>query len=165
LSSNGALACAMLWYLLLRLSGNHIRPWIYHPLLLSVRGFDKAHIIYLGMHAQRGYKTNVRTFRCFDGTETPVVGIVYVTHLKTGTFWERPPGPSADIRRLWVISASGLVWSINWTTGWFQRRVDYRRKCSGVDQVDRLEILVVAYIHSFLDGAGHTGKAYTKLGV
>ena len=26
---------------------------------------------------------------------------------------DRPPGPSADSRRLWVRPASGLVWSMN----------------------------------------------------
>src|ERR1019366_10629163 len=27
---------------------------------------------------------------------------------------DRPPGPRAERRRLWVISESGLVWSMNW---------------------------------------------------
>ena len=27
---------------------------------------------------------------------------------------DRPPGPSAESRRLWVRPATGLVWSMNW---------------------------------------------------
>ena len=30
---------------------------------------------------------------------------------------ESPPGPSAERRRLCVTSARGLVWSINWLSG------------------------------------------------
>ena len=30
---------------------------------------------------------------------------------------ERPPGPRAERRRLWVSSARGFVWSMNWLKG------------------------------------------------
>ena len=49
---------------------------------LAVRSFDKAHIIYLRMHAKCRYKTDVWSFRCFNGTQAAVVAVVYVTHLK-----------------------------------------------------------------------------------
>src|SRR5215217_7383218 len=50
----------------------------------TVRSFDKAHVIDLGMYAKRRDQTNVRTFRCFDGTQTAVVAIVYVTNFEAG---------------------------------------------------------------------------------
>src|SRR4051812_1299213 len=60
----------------------HVHLAIAH---LPVRGFNETHFIDLRMHAKRGDKTDVRTFRCFNRTKTTVVRIVYVTHLKACT--------------------------------------------------------------------------------
>ena len=50
-----------------------------------VRCFYKAHRVDLRMHAQRRYKTDVRSFRCFDSTQAAVVAIMYVTNLEACT--------------------------------------------------------------------------------
>ncbi len=50
-----------------------------------VRCFNKAHVIDLGMHTKCRDQTNVRTFRCFNRTQTAVVRIVNVTYLETCT--------------------------------------------------------------------------------
>ena len=51
----------------------------------AVRSLDKAQMIDLGEHAERGNQTDVRSFRSFNGTQTTIVGVVNVTHLETGT--------------------------------------------------------------------------------
>ena len=59
-----------------------VDPAVLH---LAVRGLDETEIIDLGIHAERGYKTDVRSFRGLDRTKTSVMGIVNVTHLESGT--------------------------------------------------------------------------------
>ena len=55
----------------------------YAVLNLTVRSLDKAEVVDLCVHTQRRDKTDVRSFRRLDRTETTVVCIVYVTHLET----------------------------------------------------------------------------------
>ena len=57
----------------------------YAVLNLTVRGLDETEVVDLCVHTQRRDKTDVRSFRRLDRTETTVVCIVYVTHLEAGT--------------------------------------------------------------------------------
>ena len=52
----------------------------------SVRRFDEAHAINFSVNTKRRNQADVWTLWCFDSTKTTVVGIVYVTHLETGSF-------------------------------------------------------------------------------
>jgi len=79
-----------------------------------VRGFDETKVVDLSVNAKRRNQTDIRTFRSFDGTQATVVSIVLRHETsKPARSRDRPPGPRADRRRLCVISASGLVWSMN----------------------------------------------------
>ena len=51
------------------------------------------------------------------GTQAAVVVVMDVADIEGGPVTDRPPGPRADRRRLWVSSARGLVWSMNWDRG------------------------------------------------
>ena len=58
-----------------------IRCLIHHP----VRSLDKAVLVNPGIGCQGVDQTDVGTLRSLDGAHTAVVGIVYVTHLESGT--------------------------------------------------------------------------------
>ena len=59
---------------------------VYNAILhLTVRSLDEAKLIDLSVYAERRNQTDVRSFRALDRTQTAVVGVVYVTHLETGT--------------------------------------------------------------------------------
>ena len=51
---------------------------------LAVWGFDKAEIVDLGMHAEGGNQTDVRSFRRLNRAEATIVGIVNVTYFEAG---------------------------------------------------------------------------------
>ena len=57
----------------------------------------------------------------------------------------------------------GLVHELRELVG-AEERIDHRGKRLGIDQVDRGEYLVVAHVHPFTDGAGHTRQADAELG-
>ena len=59
---------------------------------LTIRGLDESEIVDLGVDTHGGDQTDVRSFRCLDRTETAVVGIVYVSHLETGTVTAQTAG-------------------------------------------------------------------------
>ena len=50
------------------------------------RGLDKSHLVDLRICRKRCDKSNVLTFRCLNGTESPVVRWVNVTNLKSRRF-------------------------------------------------------------------------------
>ena len=52
---------------------------------LSIRSLDKSEMVNLCIYTERRDKSDVRTFRTLDRTETTIVCIVNVTHLKSGT--------------------------------------------------------------------------------
>jgi hypothetical protein len=61
------------------------------------------------MNTERGNQADIRAFGSFNRAESAIMRIVNITNLKTGTFSGQATGPRADIRRLCVSSASGLV--------------------------------------------------------
>jgi hypothetical protein len=65
------------------------------------RSFYKTVIVDACIRRQGCYQTNVRTLWRFNRADAAIVGGVNVTNLETG--------PSAERRRLWVTSESGLV--------------------------------------------------------
>ena len=52
---------------------------------LEVRRGEEAHVAHLRVDTERGDQTDIRTLRGLDRTETTVVGIVDVSHLKPCT--------------------------------------------------------------------------------
>ena len=59
---------------------------------LAIRSLDKAEVVDFGIHAQRADKTDVGSFRSLDGTQTSIVGVVYVTYLEAGTLTRQTTG-------------------------------------------------------------------------
>ena len=60
--------------------------YVYYTIYyLTIRSFDKAHVIHTCVHTQRRNQTNVWSFRSFNSTKTTVVGVVNVTYFETGT--------------------------------------------------------------------------------
>ena len=52
----------------------------------TVRCFYKTVLVHNSVVGKRGNQTDIRTFRCFYRAHTTIVGIVYVTNLKSRTF-------------------------------------------------------------------------------
>ena len=52
---------------------------------LSIRSLDESEMVNLCIYTERRDKSDVRTFRTLDRTQTTIVCIVNVTHLKSGT--------------------------------------------------------------------------------
>ena len=50
---------------------------------LAVGGLDESEVVDLGIYAQRGDKTDVRSFRGFDRAEAAIVGVVDVSDLES----------------------------------------------------------------------------------
>ena len=130
----------------------------------TVRRGDEAEVVDLGEHTERGDKTDVRTFRGLNGTQTTIVRVVYVTDLETGaltgeTARTQSGNPTfvGDFRqRVRLVHELGqLVGS--------EEGIHHRRKCLGIDQVHRGEHLVVAHVHLLTDGAGHTVQTHAEL--
>ena len=61
----------------------HLNLTVYNTL---VRCFNKTKPIDLSINAKRRDKTDIRAFRCFNGTQTTIMGIMHVADLETGTF-------------------------------------------------------------------------------
>ena len=80
----------------------------------AVRCFDKSVFIHPGISAQGNDQSDVGPFRCFDGTDPAVMGGVNIPDFKSGPLPGQPAGPRALSLLLWVVSESGLVWSMNW---------------------------------------------------
>ena len=59
---------------------------VYNTVLnLTVWSLDESEFIYLGIHTERRDKSNVRTLRTLDRTQTTIVCVVNVTNLESGT--------------------------------------------------------------------------------
>ena len=70
------------------LFGTHIDEFVefyFSIFYLAVRSLYESHVVHLGIYGQRGDKTDVRSFWRLNRTETPIVGIVYVTYLEART--------------------------------------------------------------------------------
>src|SRR5699024_9596093 len=63
------------------LVGNFMSLSVHH----SVRGFDESVLIDDSVSGKRTDQSDVRTFRSFYRTHSSVVGLVYITHFKSGS--------------------------------------------------------------------------------
>ena len=81
---------------------------------LPVGALDEPELVDAGEAREARDEADVRAFGRLDGADAAVVGRVDVANLEPARSRERPPGPRAESRRLWVISDSGFVWSMNW---------------------------------------------------
>ena len=118
----------------------------------AVGSLDKTEVVDLGINAERGDQTDVRAFRGLDRAETTVMGIVHVSHLESGALTRQTAG--AKGRQTALVGDLGqrvrLVHELREGVG-AEEGVDHRRDSLGVDQVDRLEHLVVAHVHLLAD--------------
>ncbi len=66
---------------------------IYDTILyFSIRSLNKAQIIYFSKDAKGRYKSDIRTFRRFNGTKTTIMSVMYVTHLESCTLTRQSTG-------------------------------------------------------------------------
>lgn len=87
--------------------------------------------------------TDVRAFGRLDRAKTAVMRVVHVADFETSTVTRKTAGDEADRRRLCVISASGLIWSMNCEScRKYQNELITEEKWSGIDQIDRREDFV-----------------------
>ena len=133
-------------------------------LYLAVGSFNEAHGVDLGIDAKRRNQTDVWSFRRFNRAKASVVGVVYVTHLKSGTLTAktaRPEGRQATLVRdlgQWIRLIHELAELIGSKEG-----INYRTQRLCIDQVNRREDFVVAHVHALADCSGHSGKTDSKL--
>ena len=59
-----------------------------HPALFDppIGRFDKAEVIHPGKGCQRSDQADVRTFRCFNRANTPIMGVMHITYIEARTF-------------------------------------------------------------------------------
>src|SRR5690606_28701391 len=57
----------------------------------SVWGLQEAHLIDLGVYPKCGDQSDIGSLRCFDGTKSTVMRVMYIPHLESGAF----PGESS----------------------------------------------------------------------
>ena len=101
---------------LLLLVGREVDDLVGDPAVddLAVRRLDEAEVVDPGERGQGADEADVRAFRRLDRAHAAVVRGVHVADLEAGPLTRlRPPGPSAERRRLWVRPDSGLTWSMN----------------------------------------------------
>ena len=130
----------------------------------AIRRDDEAQVVDLGIETERGNQTDVRAFRRLDWAKATIVGIVNVTDLETCTLTGETArtqcGETALVRHLG--KGVGLVHKLAQRVR-TEERVDDRRDGLGVDEVRRLEHLVVAHVHTLTDGTGHTSQTDREL--
>ena len=130
------------------------------PLDLPVGRLDEAVLVDPAVGRERADEADVRAFRRLDRADPAVVAGWTSRTSKPARSRDRPPGPRAERRRLWVSSASGLVWSMNWRQlaaaeellhrGHDRPDVDQRVRGRLVDLLDR---------HPLADDALHPQQA------
>ena len=131
---------------------------------LAIRCLDEAEVVDCSVNAKRRNKTDVRTLRALNRTETTVVGIVNVTHLETCTLTRQTARTKSRETAL-VCDLSqrvGLIHELRQRVR-SEERVDNARDGLCVDKIGRCEHLVVAHVHALTDGAAHTGKTDREL--
>ena len=154
---------------ILLLSGQelHIGAHVHLAVLnVTVRRLNKAHGVHASVYAQRRNQTDVRPFRRFDGAKTSVVRVVNVTYFEAGTLARQTSWPECRYATLvrHLGQRVGLVHELRQLVR-TEERVDYAGQCPSINQVHRLEVLIVAHVHALLDGTRHTGQAHAELGV
>ena len=136
----------------------------YSILYLTIRSYDKAQIVDLCIDTQRRDQTDVRTFRCFDRTQTTIMSIVYVSHLKTCTVtWQTTRTQSWQTTLMCNFSQRVSLVHELWQSIGSEEWVDHRRDCLRIDQINRSKYFVVAYIHTLTDRTGHTCQTDSEL--
>ena len=144
------------------LVGNNARSLVY----LAVGGFDKAVLVYLGKGSEIGNKTDVGTFRGFNGTHSSVVGIMYVTNLKAGSVTAETSGSEGGKTSFMGKLRQRVVLIHKLRQRRRAEKFFYRRhngayiyKGTGGNLLHLLRLKP----HSFADNALHTGKADSEL--
>ena len=138
---------------------------VYHRIgYLSVRRFDEAEVVDLSIYAERGDKTDVRTFRRLNRAEAAVVGIVYVANLETCTLAGQTAGAEGREAALvrYFCQGVGLVHELRQGVR-TEEGVDDARNGLGVDEVGRREHFVIADVHALADCAAHACQTNGKL--
>ncbi len=135
-------------------------------LYLPVGCFDEAHFVHLRVNTERRNQTDVWTFGRFNRAQATIVGIMNVAYFKTGTLTGKTTRTECRhptlVRNL--CQRVGLVHELRKLVR-SKKRIDHGRQGARVDQINGLEIFVVANIHSFFDGAGHPCQPHAKLRV
>ena len=125
----------------------------------AIRRDDEAQVVDLGIETERGNQTDVRAFRRLDWAKATIVGIVNITDLETCTLTGETARTqcreTALVRHLG--KGVGLVHKLAQRVR-TEERVDDRRDGLGVDEVRRLEHLIVANVHALTDGTGQTDR-------
>ena len=130
----------------------------------AIRSLNEAEVVDFRIDTERGDKTDVRTFRRLNRTETTVVGIVHISHLKACTVATQTAGTqgrhTALVRNLrkGSLLVHKLRQRIRTKVG-----IDNRRDGLGINKVGRREHLVVAHVHTLTNSASHTRKTNAKL--
>ena len=124
---------------------------------LAVRCLDESQLINLGIDTKRGNQTDIWTFRALDRTQTTIVSIVHVAHLKTGTLTRQTTGTQGGETTLvsHLGQRVGLVHELRQRVG-TKERVDDARDGLGINQVSGREHLIVAHVHTLTDSTAHT---------
>ena len=138
---------------------------VYHRVgHLAVRRFDEAEVVDLSIYAERGDKTDVRTFRRLNRAEAAVVGIVYVAHLEACTLTGQTAGAEGRETALvrYFCQGVGLVHELRQGVR-TEEGVDDARNGLGIDEVGRREHFVIADVHALADRAAHTCQTNGKL--
>ena len=130
----------------------------------TIRGLDEAEVVDFRIDTERGDKTDVRTFRRLNRTETTIVRVVHISHLEACTVATQTTGTESGHTTLvgnlskGVLLVHKLRQRIRTEVG-----IDNRRDGLRVNKVGRRKHLVVAHIHTLTHGASHTSQTYTKL--
>ena len=132
---------------------------------LAVRRLDETEIVDPRVAGQGRDQPDVRALGSLDGTDSPVMGRVHVSHLESGTFPGQPSGTQSRQAALvrYLRERVGLVHELGELTA-AEELLDRRHHGLGVDQVvrhGRGHLLVDG--HLFLDRPLHAHQADAEL--
>ena len=131
---------------------------------LTVRSLDEAQLVNLCIYTKRRYKSDVRTFRALDRTQTAIVSVMHVTHLESGTLTRQTS--RTKCRQTTLVSNLGkrvsLVHELRQRVC-AEERVDYTRYGLGIDKIGRGEHFIVAHVHPLPYSAAHTCQSDREL--
>ena len=131
---------------------------------LEVRRGEEAHVAHLGVDTERGDQTDIRTLRGLDRTETTVVGIVDVSHLKPCTITADTAGTESRETTLMrdLRQRIGLVHKLRQRVG-PKEGIDHAADRLRINQINRGEDLIVPHIHTLADRTGYASETDAKL--
>ena len=131
---------------------------------LTIRSLYKSKFVDFCIYTKRTDQTDIRTFRRFDRTKAPVVGIVNVANLETGTLTAqtaRTQGRKTTLVRNFS-KRIGLVHELAERIR-TEECIDDTGNRLCVNQVSGLEHLVVTDVHALADGTAHAGQTDGEL--